>query len=246
MNCTECKEKFVEYIEGLLPDNQKQEVEAHLKNCRQCQTELEQLNSLGKRLTSDSENKQSMDSTGSPQADFENAVFNRIVREQNKRLKQAAGINRQLNIWRIIMKSRITKFAAAAAVVLIMLGGITIWPSRSVQNSKWWLEPSTAWGQEVLKSLDTIKTISCMEHIMLVRADGTAHVSRTWNKLYVSKDSYRKDIYDGNNLTETQWYLPDGNGMVQTSVRFDLGHYFISRHVGGFGVADPVERMSIF
>ncbi|MGB8225998.1 MAG: zf-HC2 domain-containing protein [Sedimentisphaerales bacterium] len=118
MNCTEIREQLVEYIEGLLPDEQKQQLEAHLKNCRQCQTELEQLTALGKRLTSDSENKQS--------DEFENAIFNRIIREQNKRLKQTDGVNRQFNIWRIIMKSKITKFAVAATIVIAAISGISI------------------------------------------------------------------------------------------------------------------------
>ena len=48
MNCTECKELLVEYIEGLLDESQKQApkgqaVAKHLKDCPTCHTELEQL-----------------------------------------------------------------------------------------------------------------------------------------------------------------------------------------------------------
>jgi anti-sigma factor RsiW len=116
MNCTECKEKLVEYIERLLSDEQKQQLESHLKNCRQCQTELEQLIALGEKLSSDAENKQSNE--------FENDVFNRIIREQNLRLKQADKINRPLEIVRIIMKSKITKLAIAAAIIIAVGIGI--------------------------------------------------------------------------------------------------------------------------
>ncbi len=115
MNCTECQEKLVEYIEGLLPDGQKQAIEAHIRDCVRCQAELDELTILGQRMTSDGKSRQS--------ADFENAVFNRIVREQNQRLKRADGISRPLQVWRIIMKSRITKFAVAAAVIAAAIIG---------------------------------------------------------------------------------------------------------------------------
>jgi hypothetical protein len=141
MNCTECKEKLVEYIEDLLPDQQKQEVEAHLKSCRQCQAELDRLIALGQRITSDAKGGQSVD--------FENAVFNRIIREQNKRLKQADGINRRFEIWRIIMKSKITKFAATAVIVFAVVLSVSIF-NKSV--------PAASAATEVLQ--DAIKAVS--------------------------------------------------------------------------------------
>ena len=116
MNCAECIERLVEYIEGLLSDEQKRAVETHLKDCRQCQVERDKLIALGDRIISDSKSKQL--------TDFEYAVLNRIIREQNKRLKQADGINRQFEIWRIIMKSKITKLAVAAVIVIAVITGI--------------------------------------------------------------------------------------------------------------------------
>jgi outer membrane lipoprotein-sorting protein len=110
MNCSECIEKLVEYIEGLLPDEQKQAIESHMRDCQRCQTELQEITSLSKRITSDAKSKQS--------ADFEDAVLNRIIREQHLKLKQADRLSRQPNIWRIIMKNRITKFAVAAAIII--------------------------------------------------------------------------------------------------------------------------------
>jgi hypothetical protein len=118
MNCTECIEKFVEYIEGLLPDEQKQSVKLHLDDCAQCRSELDELTALGKRIASDSKSKQS--------ADFEDAVFNRIIREQNLRLKQADKISRQLEIVRMIMKSKITKLAAAAVIIIAAVLSVNI------------------------------------------------------------------------------------------------------------------------
>jgi len=118
MNCTECKEKLAELLEGFLPESQKQMVEEHLKDCRACQAELEELTKLQERLTSSSKAWQ--------QANLEDAVFHRIIREQNQKLKQADRINRQLRIWRIIMKSKITRYAAAAVIIIAVVLTVSI------------------------------------------------------------------------------------------------------------------------
>ncbi|MHC4637476.1 MAG: zf-HC2 domain-containing protein [Planctomycetota bacterium] len=111
MNCTDCKEKLAELLEDLLPETQRQIVEEHLKDCQQCRAELQELKELGERLTSDSQTWQ--------QTDLEDVVFNRIIRKQNEKLKQADRVNRQFRIWRQIMNSRITKLAAAAMAITV-------------------------------------------------------------------------------------------------------------------------------
>jgi hypothetical protein len=79
-----------------------------------------------------------------------------------------------------------------------------------------------------------------------VAADGSQHTSSTWDIFYVSRDSYRRDIYDGDVLREIQWYVPDGNDMIQHYVRFDLKCYGALRHGGSFGVHDPIERIRFY
>ena len=111
MNCTECKEKLVEYIEGILPESQRQMIKEHLKDCQQCHAELTELKELGERLICDSAARR--------QSSVEDVVFNRIIREQNEKLKQADRINRQFRIWKQIMNNKITKYTAAAAMLLI-------------------------------------------------------------------------------------------------------------------------------
>lgn len=149
------------------------------------------------------------------------------------------------SIWRLTMYTRTGKLALVAAVILIVLGGITFWPSGG-NNAQWWLGPTAAWGQELLAALDTIKAVMCREQTVLVMADGSRHTSSTWDKFYMSSDSYRRDIYDGNSLREIQWYVPDGNDMIQHSIRFDLKCYNAVRHGGSFGVQDPVERIRFY
>ena len=140
--------------------------------------------------------------------------------------------------------------AAAAAVVFVVLGGLSFrshsMPARS-KSDAWWLGPPSAWAAEVNAALDqaNIKGVTCREQILHVMADGSTHMSSTWNKFYVSKDSYRRDIYDGDVLREFQWYIPDAKGLTTfTSVRFDTRTYYTAGPgTGSFGDTDPVERM---
>ena len=118
MNCTKCKEKLVELLEGLLPESQRRVVEEHLKDCQQCQAELEELKEVNERITADSETWQ--------QTNLEDAVFNRIIVKQNEKLKQADRINRQFRIWRRIMNSKITKYSAAAVIIIAVFLTVSI------------------------------------------------------------------------------------------------------------------------
>ncbi len=118
MNCTECREKLVELLEGLLPDSQRRIIEEHLKDCRSCQDDLKELNELRERITSNGKAWQ--------QANIEDAVFGRIIRKQSQRLKQADRIHRRFRIWRQIMNSRITRYAAAAMIIVAAIFAVSI------------------------------------------------------------------------------------------------------------------------
>jgi hypothetical protein len=150
------------------------------------------------------------------------------------------------DIRRMIMNTATKGLALVAAVILIMLGAISFWPSGSGKNNSWWLGSPAAWGKGLLATLDTVKAVTCREQSIFVAADGWQQPSSTWDILYVSTDSYRRDIYDGDTLREIQWYVPDGDGMIQTGMRFDLKCYGAVRHEGSFGIEDPVERLRFF
>jgi len=116
MNCAECKEILVAYLEGLLAEPQKQAISEHLKDCGSCQAEVRQLSKLRDRLV---DNGRIM-----AQRDLEDDVMNQIVREQNVRLKTAAKVSKNIQLRRIIMKSPITKMAIAAAVLIVAALGV--------------------------------------------------------------------------------------------------------------------------
>jgi outer membrane lipoprotein-sorting protein len=116
MNCAECKEILVAYLEGLLEDPQKEEVTEHLNDCHACQSESTELTALHGRLVKNG--KALSDSR------LEDKVLNRIIQEQNVRLTTAHKAGEGLKLRRIIMKSKITRVAAAAAIIFAVLIGI--------------------------------------------------------------------------------------------------------------------------
>jgi hypothetical protein len=116
MNCEECKESLVAYLEGLLAEDQKQAVTEHLKDCHSCQAELKQLTNLQERLVSNGR--------AATQSDLENQVLNRIIREQKVRLRAAEQATEGLKLRRLIMRSSITRIAAAAAVIVVAALGV--------------------------------------------------------------------------------------------------------------------------
>jgi len=116
MNCTECKELLVEYIEGFLDESHKQAVSEHLNSCRTCQAEIEQLTNLHDRLVNNGNNVS--------QNNLEDKIMDNIVREQNVRLKAADKAGSALKLRSIIMKSPMTKIAAAAVIIIAVLIGI--------------------------------------------------------------------------------------------------------------------------
>ena len=117
MNCTKCKELLIAYVEGLLDESQKQTVTEHLKDCPSCRSEAEELTGLQERLVRNGKVL--------AQSDLENDVMNQIVREQNIRLKAAAKATEALKTRRTIMKSPMTRIAAAAVILIaVVLIGI--------------------------------------------------------------------------------------------------------------------------
>ena len=124
MNCAESKELLVAYIEGLLDESQKQTVAEHLKDCPSCQAELKELTGHHDRLVKNGK--------ALTQSDLENHVMNQVIREQNVRLKAAGKAAVGLKLRRIIMKSSITKMAAAAVIAIAVLIGIQQFGSGTV------------------------------------------------------------------------------------------------------------------
>jgi hypothetical protein len=111
MNCEQCKEILVGYMEGLLTEPEKRAAESHLDCCPACRDELAQLKALHSRLTTNGKTI--------AQTDLENTVVDRIMREQSLKLKKASRVRNHFQLWRKIMKSKTTKLAAAAVILAV-------------------------------------------------------------------------------------------------------------------------------
>jgi len=139
MNCTKCKELLVAYVEELLEEPGKQSVAEHLKDCPSCQSQVEELRGLHDRLVKNGK--------AWARGDLENNVMNQIVREQNVRLKATAGATEALKTRRTIMKSPMTRIAAAAALIVVAALGIN-----------YIMTPSVTWAQ-VIEPILNARTI---------------------------------------------------------------------------------------
>lgn len=117
MNCAECKEMLVSYTERLLIEEQRQPLEEHLSRCADCQKELEEITQLQQRLRANGDSWRELA--------LEDEVLNRVMREQKQRSQAAEQLNRRLWIRRIIMQSKIARFAAAAVVIIAVGLAIT-------------------------------------------------------------------------------------------------------------------------
>ena len=80
MNCQKCTDMLTEYIEGILPKEQRQALEAHLETCPPCRAEMAQLKDLTDRLTTNAKQIR--------KTSLENKVINQILQKQSLKLKQ--------------------------------------------------------------------------------------------------------------------------------------------------------------
>ncbi|MBN1346131.1 MAG: hypothetical protein JXQ73_25815 [Phycisphaerae bacterium] len=171
--------------------------------------------------------------------DLPSAVLRHRVHQAVSKAPGMAGTGRRrIRLWQA--------GAIAAAFGAIVLGGLGVWSRDGVRpdsKGKWWLGPPAAWAQEIDVAIARAKAVACREQFINIDTGGQRQTSSTWNLHTVGRDSYRRDIYDGDKLREIQWYTPEREGMLQTAVCFDVSCYCVLRHGGGFDVKDPVKRM---
>jgi len=157
MNCTECRELLVGYFEGLLDTNENEAVKMHLNTCADCRKELEEISSLQKRLTASGIEQNKIG--------FENAVMDKIVREQAFQLRKTNQVKQHVNFWRTIMKNRIAQLAMAAVIVAAVIVGIHYLAGNGTA-------PCLAWDCVVSKIMDA----NTAEFDIIVGEEGKAPV----------------------------------------------------------------------
>jgi len=122
---------------GELSPEAQVEVNTHLNECPQCSSEFKRLQTLLECTGCISElspDEQMCESA-------KQAVFTAVENEKEQPSPRPnAGLE---HIWRTIMYSRKMKFAAAAVIAIVVLGGISFWPGNS-SNRPWYLGPPAA------------------------------------------------------------------------------------------------------
>ncbi len=150
-------------------------------------------------------------------------------------------------IWRIPMSSKPKKFALAAAVILIVLGGITLWPFGHSETGQWWLGPPAAWGKFITESLDTVRAVVYREGYVFVGDYGSTHVSGSWSRWYKTPERTRRDQFYKDTLVSTMWEVPDDIGsVVRYDVSFEYACYTIETHKSHSKPSDPVQMLRFY
>jgi hypothetical protein len=156
------------------------------------------------------------------------AEARQIAQEISRDFSETLMPKRRSTLLEYIMESRITKLAAAAAIIIAILGGINFWPDGP-ENGKWWLGPSAAWGLEIIQSLEKVKTLVYRQHGASVSDYGLVKMDVEWEKRFCSENAYRCDRYDyhtGTKVVNTQWILREPNGPTKYEVSFEYQCYF--------------------
>jgi outer membrane lipoprotein-sorting protein len=147
-------------------------------------------------------------------------------------------------MWRMTMNSKAGKCALAAAVILIVLGGITLWPFARTATGPWWLGPSAAWGQEILRSLEAIQAVVYRQRAGYTSDYGAPEMSKGYEIRFNAKDRYRRDRYDdGVHIMNTQWVVPDGNGVQMIEVSYEYECWFSQENEAYGFMESMIDRM---
>jgi outer membrane lipoprotein-sorting protein len=203
MNCAECKDLLVLGLEGLLDDSQKQAVREHLKTCESCRAELQELQTLRRRLVGNGK--------ALAQTSVEDNVMDRIIQEQNARLKSAQQAGTGLRIRRLIMRNSIVKIAAAAALVAIALGAWSLWSGT---------QPGVALA-DVLAKVEQVRALTYrMDNHTKVTMPGVGATEVNMEMTWLISDDYgmRLDTRSTDPTTgqvmEQQLYLQPGQKVM--------------------------------
>jgi outer membrane lipoprotein-sorting protein len=123
----------------------------------------------------------------------------------------------------------IAKLAAVIMIGILLLGGVTFWPSGNGKEDKWWLGPPAAWGREMLQSLEKAEALVYRKRTASVSDYGLVEMKVGWSRVFSSEDAYRCDRYDyrdGTKIDNTQWILRDPEGSTRYEVSFEYQCYF--------------------
>jgi len=149
--------------------------------------------------------------------------------------------------WRLTTHTRTTRLMLAAAVILVVFGGVSFWPVSDSGNRQWWLAPPAAWGRYITDSLDKVSALVYREGYVFVGGFGSTHTSGNWRRWYKAADRQRQDMYFHDALVSTSWEVPNGPGSVlRYDVSFEFQCYTIDPQKSDLVTSDPVEMLRFY
>jgi outer membrane lipoprotein-sorting protein len=162
-------------------------------------------------------------------------------------MKTSAPVPGRPRIWRIDMNTKTGKLALAAAAILIVLGGITLWPSGDPETGQWWLGPPAAWGQVITESLDKVQALIYREGYVFVGDYGSTHISGNWSRCYKTLERQRQDRYYDDMLVNTTWQVPnDDTSTLHYSVSYEYECYTVDTYESDGAPSDPLELVRLY
>jgi hypothetical protein len=136
--------------------------------------------------------------------------------------------SRTFGAWKTLMGKPVIKLAAAAVIIIAVIGGINFWPDGPGKE-KWYMGPPAAWGKDIIAELEKVKALVYRQHGASVSDYGLKKMDVEWEKRFCSENAYRCDRYDyhtGTTVVNTQWILREPNGPTKYEVSFEYQCYF--------------------
>ena len=237
---------------GELSEEDRSAVKGHLGKCGHCRIELQRLEALVEctdRMSELSADEQMCESA-------KEAFFAFVVNERRATQNANVGLRALL---RAFTASKTGRLAAAAVVGIVVLSGLSFWPKGGSDNGQWWLEPSSAWGQEIIAKLEKVQALVFRGQSVFVGRYGSTHVSGTWSRSYEAEDRSRKDRYyeptdedtfgdssEDSVLQHTTWEVSDGEDLIMYTVSLEFECYTTRTVEGGAFQRDPVENLRFY
>ena len=123
MNCRQCQDQLVAYIEELLDDSERRDMQVHLKDCQMCRRELDGVRQLCGRLVRSLED--------APAVSMDRQVMNGINQRKADQLRRSQMIRR----YRFIGTAAAAAAAVAAAVLIVSILDRSVRPAYAFADT---------------------------------------------------------------------------------------------------------------
>jgi hypothetical protein len=164
MNCQECREQLVAYVEGLLDESARRDVEAHLEACAACGAERDAAVRFQGRLVSDAH--------ALGQAPLAEAVMEGILREQTFRLRRIAARRKYL---RAGLAAAATLIAGTVLASLLWERDVTLADVQEAVGRESWIHIRYDLDETKLDELPTIMQNDGIVEVWISLRDGNRY-----------------------------------------------------------------------